>query len=332
MRLFTHRGIYYVEINGKRRSLRTRDRTIARRFYNQIKREYLAGKVHELTGRCTINLGRYRDEFLKWAENVQPRNTFRANRLALRKLIYHAGEKITLDRISKKHLDAMVAEAMSQGLSIVSINNYIRHARASLNKAVEWGYVSKNPLTGSKELPGEKKQPAFLDQSAAVSFLKSIRDVDLRRIATALIATGRRRSELLALEWKHVDLEAGQYFIRKSKNYLSRWYPINKMFRTVLLAIGSKEEGRVFDRWSHPDTISKYIKKALVNAGYDQLTLHSLRHTFASLQVMQGRDLKTVQELLGQTEFRTVQIYAHLTDEHLAEAAEINLGPVNLTD
>lgn len=332
MRLFQHRGIYYVEVNGKRRSLRTRDRVTARRLFNQIKRNYLAGKVHELTGRCSVMLGQYRDEFLEWSEKVHPRSTYRANRLALNKLIHQAGEKTTLDKISKKHLDAMVAEALSNGLSPTSANNYLRHARASLNKAVEWGYVSRNPLAGAKELPKEKKHPAFLDRKEAVLFLKSIKDVDLRRIAVAYVATGRRRSELLALQWKDVDLKTRQYFIRKSKNHLNRWYPINEMFRTVLLAIGSKEEGRVFDRWSHPDTISKNIKKTLTDFGHGDLTLHSLRHTFASLQVMQGRDLKTVQELLGHTEIKTTQIYAHLTDTHLARAAEIKLGPVDLSD
>lgn len=62
------------------------------------------------------------------------------------------------------------------------------------------------------------------------------------------------------------------------------------------------------------------------------MRLHDLRHTFASLQVMQGRDLRTVQELLGHTEFKTTEIYAHVADDHLAEAVEINLGPVNLSD
>jgi site-specific recombinase XerD len=55
-------------------------------------------------------------------------------------------------------------------------------------------------------------------------------------------------------------------------------------------------------------------------------------HAFASLQVLQGRDLRTIQELLGHTEIKTTQIYAHLTHDHLAEAAEINLGPVDLGD
>jgi len=60
------------------------------------------------------------------------------------------------------------------------------------------------------------------------------------------------------------------------------------------------------------------------------MRLHDLRHTFASLQVMQGRDLRTVQELLGHTEAKTTMIYAHLSEDHVKEAAEINLGPVDL--
>ncbi len=79
----------------------------------------------------------------------------------------------------------------------------------------------------------------------------------------------------------------------------------------------------MFRRWAHPDTISHQVKKVLKEAGYGQLTTHSLRHTFASLQVMQGRNLRTVQEFLGHTE-----IYAYLTESHLAAAAKINLGAV----
>lgn len=331
MRLFTHRGIYYIEVNGKRRSLRTRDKSIAKRLYNQIKRNYLAGKIHELTGKCTVTLGQYRDEFLEWSVQVQPHSTFRANRLALNKLVHQVGEKATLDQVNRKHLDAMVADAISTGLSVGSINNYIRHARTSLNKSVEWGYISKNPLEGVKELPNIKRPPAFLDRRDTANLLATIKDVDKRRLVTAYLVTGRRRAELLALEWRDIDLEGSRYFIKKGKHHLSNWYPINSMFRAVLLAIGPGE-GRVFKRWKHPDTISHIVKEVLKKAGYGDLRLHDLRHTFASLQAMQGRDLKTIQELLGHTEIKTTQIYTHLTSDHLAEAAEITLGPVDLSD
>ncbi|NVM20967.1 MAG: site-specific integrase [Desulfobacterales bacterium] len=330
MRLFTQRDIYYVEINGKRRSLRTKDKTVARRLHNQIKREYLKGKVHQLIGKCTVTLGQYRDEFLKWAEDVQPTKTFKANRLALNKLVHYTGETISLEQISQKHLDQMIADCKRRALAVASINNYIRHARASLNKAVDWKYIRSNPLSGAKEFPLEKRPPGFLSRQEALRFLASIEDVDLRRFAAALIATGRRRSELFRLRWEDVDLEGNRYLARKTKNHLSKWYPINAMFKSILLIIGPKKNCRVFDRWLHPDTITHLIKQVLRDAGYGHLKTHSLRHTFASLKAVEGRSLKEIQELLGHTEIKTTQIYAHLTEDHLAEVAEINLGPIDL--
>ena len=330
MTLFRHRGIYYVRIHGKRRSLRTRDKALAHRLFNQIKREYLQGKVHQLIGKCTVTLGEYKKEFLNWSAQVQPDKTYKANRLALNKLTHYAGEKITLDRLSAKHIDMMVADCKAKGLSINTINNYIRHARTSLNKAVDWGYIQENPLRRVKELPKLKKPPAFLKPHEISKFLATIKDIDLRRLTVAYLATGRRRSELIALQWEDIELENGRYFVRKSKNHLSKWYPINSMFRAVLLSIKGNREGRVFKRWTHPDTVTHLIKKALKKAGYGHIRLHDLRHTFATLKVMAGIDLRTLQELLGHTEFKTTEIYAHVVDEHLAEAAEINLGPVDL--
>ncbi len=329
MRLFTHRDIYYAEVNGKRRPLRTKDKTVARRLYNQIKREYLKGKVHQLIGKSTVTLGQYRDEFLKWSEDVQPPKTFKANRLALNKLVHHAGENITLDRVNTKYVDQMVADCKKKGLRVNSINNYVRHARAALNKAVEWEYVTTNPLAAAKELPKDKKNPKFLERPDALKFLKGMGDVDLRRFATASIATGRRRSELFFLEWQRVDLERGTYYA-KGKGGNDRWYQINSLFRTVLLSIGPRKEGRVFDKWQHPDTMTHKIKKALIKAGHPELYLHCLRHTYASLKAMEGASLKEIQELLGHTEIKTTQIYTHLTDTHLKGIAEIHLGPVDL--
>ncbi len=329
MRLYRWRGIYYVEINGKRRSLRTRNAEEARRLFNQIKRQWLAGKLHNLTGKCKVTLGKYRDEFVKWSEEVQPTNTFKANRLALNKLIHYAGETITLDRVSKRHLDQMAADCKARNLSVATINNYIRHARASLNKAVEWGHLTSNPLAGAKEIPTDRRPPGYLDQAGAVHFLKSIKDVAIRRFAAALIATGRRRSELFNLMWEELDLKHNRYFVRNSKDHLSRWYPMNSMFRTVLESIGVGK-GRVFATWRHPDTLTKLIKQALIDAGYPHLRLHDLRHTFASLKAMEGLSLKEIGELLGHSEMKTTQIYAHLTDDHLADIAEIKLGPIDL--
>ncbi len=324
-------GRWYIELDRNvKRSLRTKDKATARKRFNAIRKKWAAGQLAHLLGESKVTLGEYLKEYEAWAELNLPRSTCRANLLALRQLRDVAGGSTRLAAITLRELDAMVTACRKRGLKAASINNYIRHARAALNKAVEWNYLKRNPLAGAKELRIERRQPAFIPDPKEISrVLASIEDMDLRHLATAYIATGRRRSELLRLAWDDVDLKNGRYLIRRSKAHLSRWYPINATFRAVLEAIGPGK-GRVFSRWSHPDTISHKIKEALIAGGYPNLTLHSLRHTFASHAIMQGRTLKAVQDLLGHTEARTTEIYAHLADDYLSEAAEIYLGPVDL--
>ena len=332
MRLFKrYNGVWYIEYErGKWKSLRTRDRAKARQLYKIHKEEVFEGRLKTLRNICEITLGQYQDEFEKWSELNQTHSTYKANRLALKKLMHETGPDIKLDKLSLKHIDDMISTARRKKISPHSINNYIRHTRASMNKAIEWGYIKKNPFRNAREIKTERRPAAYLHtQKDITKFLASIADADKRRLATAYIATGRRRNELLNLLWKDIDLDAGRYLVRKSKTHLTSWYPINSVFKAVLESM-QRGPGRVFSRWSHPDTISHILKQALKDAGYGAMRLHDLRSTFASQVLMQGSTLKDVQELLGHTDIRTTEIYAHLTQEHLAKAAEIKLGPVDL--
>lgn len=200
--------------------------------------------------------------------------------------------------------------------------------RSALKKAVEWGFIQFNPLSTAKEIRLPPKPPEFLTQREANQFIASIKDVDLRRIVVAYLATGRRRSELLNLKWEDVDLEHGRYRIT-GKGNRTQWHPINGMFRAVLGSTGKKCE-RVFERWKHPDTLSHYIKRVLVSSGFGHLHLHHLRHTFASMKAMEGRSILEIKELLGHKDIKATMIYSHLSEQHLREIAEVNLGPVDL--
>lgn len=329
---------YYVRFDGGSiMSLKTRNKQRASQAYRKIEKAYFKGRVSKICGECTKRLGEYRDEWQKWAIDIQKKKTFNANRLALNKLVIHAGKTIFLDRLSAKHIDLMIAAEMKAGNSIHSINNYIRHSKAVLNKAVEWGYLQKNPLAGVKQLKTTRQNPNYLKKSEIAPFIKTIKCVDLRRFVTALIATGRRRSELHFLEWSDVDFENNCYTIRAdtTKGSIEETYGINRLFKAVLLAIAGNSDigsltGKIFNKYNHPDTWTHKVKDALRAAGFANLHLHHFRHSFATLKVEEGRSMREIQGLLGHKDINATKIYAHIGQNHLTDIGEVEIGPVSL--
>lgn len=313
---------YYYEIDRKRRSLGTADKAEATRLYNTIKREYLAGRVTQITGECHKSLGDFVDEYLVWAEQVQPTKTYKANKNALKKLVEVEGRSVRLDKLTLKAIDRI--KATNSHHQATSINLYIRHLKSLFNKTVEWGHLKTNPFRGAKQVPVEKKPPSFLVIGDVRKLLGKVADPDARAIITAYLCTGRRRSELVALRWEHVDLEGKRYFVQQLKVHLSRWFPANDGFMAVLDAIPKQErQGFVFKRWRHPDTISHVVKDALKAANLGHFHLHDLRHSFAVLFIEAGGGLRVLQELLGHSQYQTTEIYAHVSGDHLQEAANL---------
>lgn len=313
---------YYYEIDRKRRSLGTSNKEEAMRLFNAIKREYLAGRVTQITGDCGKNLGTFADEYLTWAEQVQPKQTYRANKKALGKLIEVEGRAVRLDRLTIKALDKM--KAKNNHYKATSLNVYIRHLKSIFNKCVDWGYLKASPFRGAKQVTEEKRPPSFLCLDDVKQLLSRADDGDTLAIITAYLCTGRRRSELVALSWADIDLEGKRYFVRQQKVHLSRWFPANDGFLAVLQSIPESERhGFVFKRWRHPDTITHVVKGALRAAGLSHHKLHDLRHSFAVLFIEAGGGLRTLQELLGHNQYRTTEIYANVSGDHLQDAANL---------
>ena len=328
-------GAYYVRIDGKRISLKAfvghvvTDNAEAKRVFAQVRREVLAGKLVQFGASTAISLQKFLDTYLEWAEQVREHASFRADKLALNKLADVAGRSIYLDKLTLQHLHRLMA--VHKDLRPASINNYMRHIRAAFNKAVEWGHIKTNPFKGMQELTKERRPPVYIEAPDIQRFLASIADVDKRRMVTAYIYTGRRRSELLALRWENVRFDREEYYIGRSKAHLSKWYPMHPIFKAVLLSIGKQRAGKVFQRWEHPDTISHIVKEALEGYGLGHLHLHHMRHTFATLLLSEGVDLAAISDLLGHSDRRATDIYAQVTNTRAHEAIrKIKSGPVEL--
>lgn len=319
-----NRSSWYIEVDRKRRSLGTPDKDEAEALFKEIRRRYLAGEMQKLTGqpvKAPITLSQFETRYSEWAEPVQPFNTFAANVAALKKLSVRFGH-FTLTELTKEHPDKVVAAELKRGLKPGSVNVFIRHIKSVLNKAVEWQLLPENPFTGLKQLKANKRKiPKHLTADQVNAFLKSIEDRDLRLMATAYCATGRRRTELVNLKWKDVNLNAGVYTIRNAKDHLTREYPINRAFLSVLQECDQDTE-HVFNRWKHPHTITHKIRKALDAAGHADITLHGLRHSFGAMFVEHGGDVRVLMELLGHSRLSTTMIYNEVSGSRVAQEAE----------
>ncbi len=147
-----------------------------------------------------------------------------------------------------------------------------------------------------------------------------------------IVHTGLRKGEWINLKWNNVTLTGENPSITiessgswQTKTGESRVIPLNK----IALEIIKKQEGRnseyVFTQkygsMIHPDRPYHKLKTALKNLGLEG-DIHKLRHTFASKLVMEGEGLYTVSQLLGHSDIKTTQIYAHLAPDYLKESVK----------
>jgi integrase len=157
----------------------------------------------------------------------------------------------------------------------------------------------------------------------------------LREAAEFTLATGLRENNVLNLEWGQVDLQRRVAWLHgdQTKQAKPLGVPLNDAACAILASRRGQNKTYVF---AHQDS-GKPLYKASNRAWYSALKKaklkgvrwHDLRHTWASWAVMSGVRLEEIQRLGGWATASMVQRYAHLSSEHLAEAAS-RVKPVSL--
>ncbi len=319
MRLYKREnGIYYVEFErGKKRSLRTKDKALAQRLFNQLKREYLKGKIVELSKQSTkIKFSEFREEFLDWSYSHHQREVAQINDRVSKRWLEIVGNKY-LSAYNKKDMDLFISRLRDFGLSITTVNIHIRHIKSIFSKAAEWEYIEYNQFLRFKEIRQQQRPPRFLTTNEIKRIEEVIDRKDFLLLFKFFIYTGARRNEAVYITWNDIDMENNIIHFKKTKTYLSRVVPIHPVLKKELEKY-YPAIGRLF-KFNH-HWVTHKLKDYFRKADLPEIRVHDLRHTFASQMVMSGVDLKTVQELLGHTSYKTTEIYAHLAPQHLQEA------------
>ncbi len=177
-------------------------------------------------------------------------------------------------------------------------------------------FDGRNPVKGIKLLPEPKERLIFLEHDEEETLLSACGE-PLRTILILGIYCGLRiQAEALTLQWRSVDLKKNRLTIESAyaKNHESRTIPLNAKAREALVAhrersgsTGHNDPVFVAKLGTPLKAIRSVFERVRDKAGVrKEVTLHTMRHTFASRLVMAGVDLRTVMELGGWSSMRIV--------------------------
>jgi integrase len=299
-----------------------------------------------------VTLGQAAAEWLAAAEGGAVTNrsgdrykpsALRGYRTSLEKRILPALGRSRLSEVDRRTIQRLVAQLIAEGHDPSTVRNTIVPLRAIFRYAVAHGDVSVNPTTGLHLPAVRSKRDHIVSPADAHALLAALGPQDRPLWATALF-TGLRRGELMALRWRDVDFERGLIRVERSWDVKAgpvlpksragrRVVPLPKALRPYLKwqakrSRGASYDALVFGRTEtvpfDPGTIRKRANRAWNTAGLVGLGLHECRHTYASMMIAAGANLKALSTYLGHSSITiTMDRYGHLMPGNESEAAEL---------
>ncbi|MEW6437795.1 MAG: tyrosine-type recombinase/integrase [Pseudomonadota bacterium] len=204
--------------------------------------------------------------------------------------------------------------------------------------AVDCGLIEANPVVGIKRFP-DKKGDRYLSNNELAALGAAIRlsrsageNSTALSILELLIFTGARRGEIEALRWSEVDFDSSSLRLGDSKTG-QKTIAINAEALRLLKALIPSDRQKhvssnefVFPAYrgnGYYRGTPHVWERVRAAAGLQDVRIHDLRHSFASVAVSMGASLPMIGALLGHADSATTQRYAHFHDDPLRAASEL---------
>jgi integrase len=268
-----------------------------------------------------------------------------------------------LQKVSPADIAALYAALIREDLAPRTVRMVHTALHRALGQAKAWGVIRDNPADIAKPPKAPDRETPMLQPDQAAVLLERLRGKPLYLLASLALGTGLRRNELLGLRWGNVDLDAGWLTIeqaleqtathgirikspktRHGRRTISLPAHLVTELRThwreqqeQRLAAGlgkAPDTAPVFatadGRHLSPNAITKAWPVAMAAIGMPAVTLHSLRHTHASMLINAGLDILAISRRMGHSSPTiTLNVYGHLihgTDDRAAQVMEAAFG------
>lgn len=233
-----------------------------------------------------------------------------------------------LSHITPSDLDSVKRELIEKGYTGETIKHYLKFLRHVLNEAIRADKLEKTPFARFTMPKVSQGRTRFLTMEEEAALLQALGE-PYAQWARLAILTGLRKTELFSLRWANVDLEQGFVTLTKTKSGGVQYCPLNQEAQDILRGFSSwKSSAWVFpskrakQHWDSYNFYGRVFLPAIEKAKLEDVTWHTLRHTFASRLAMNGQSDSTIAALLRHSGTGLVQRYAHLSPSHLRGAVE----------
>ncbi len=259
-------------------------------------------------------------------------------------ILPHVGAMPIRD-IAPEHVEAIISRLLGQGLSPSSVNRRLQLLRAVFYYAMKRRRAIYNPVRVVGLLKTQPPPFNYWERHEANQFLEYIgkkyegRKSDLGFLFKFAMNTGMRLGEILGLGWGDVDLGNRLIAVRRTydsyqckikettKGRKLRHVPINSAIYDDLVEMKARRDGElVFSTITgNPkdrSNVTHYFHRDSREAEVRRIRFHDLRHTYASHFMMNGGDIYHLKEILGHSDMKTTERYAHLSKTFLVDKAD----------
>ena len=241
---------------------------------------------------------------------------------------------------SNKRKPGNAEQGLSSGL-VRSVHSLLLQC---LEQAVRNRLIPYNPVTSCKPPPKEKSEMRIIPSDKIGAYLKAAEECGFLPMFFLELSSGLRRGELLALLWSDLNVTDNTISITKQVTGIKgglvvsapktpnsiRVIAIPEQASDLLAAEHAKHPGNpymfpspVTGKMYYPDSVGRIHKRILTKAGLERNRFHDLRHTFSTLALQNGVDIKTLSNMLGHYSAGfTLDTYTHVTDKVQREAAK----------
>ncbi len=262
----------------------------------------------------------------------------RIGKLKLKQISTTTCQKLLIDLFENGRMRSR--ETRGNGLAAKTVKDIKITLQACLQKAVDEGLIQTNPVC-KVDLPKEpKKEMQTLKPNEIGRFLNEAKDSQCYEFYLLELTTGLRLGEILALTWDDFNEEEKTITVNKQVQRIGKELVINTpkteaSNRTIRLCddcvtnliLLRSRQGMISPKRlmfpspttleeRDPASVTRMLHRIQKRAGLPQIRFHDLRHSFATLSLGEGQDIKTISAMLGHTDAGfTMNTYMHVTHE-----------------